>query len=36
LLALQLSESAVEFENEHPVLADFLRRLSDHLSAGGI
>jgi predicted house-cleaning noncanonical NTP pyrophosphatase (MazG superfamily) len=32
----KLTESAVEFENDHPDLADFLRRLSDHLSAGGI
>jgi hypothetical protein len=35
-LGEKFTESAVEFESEHPDLADFLRRLADHLSAGGI
>jgi hypothetical protein len=35
-LGEKLTESAVEFQNDHPDLADFLRRLSDHLAAGGI
>jgi hypothetical protein len=35
-LGEKLTESAVEFENDHPDLADFLRRLSDHLAAGGL
>jgi hypothetical protein len=32
----RFTEEAVEFESEHPELADFLRRLADHLSAGGL
>jgi hypothetical protein len=32
----RLTEDAVEFESDHPELADFLRRLADHLSAGGL
>jgi hypothetical protein len=32
----RFTEEAVEFEGEHPDLADFLRRLADHLAAGGI
>ena len=35
-LGEKLTESAVEFENEHPDLADFIRRLSDSLGAAGI
>jgi hypothetical protein len=35
-LGEKFTEGAVEFENDHPDLADFLRRLADHLSAGGI
>ena len=35
-LGEKLTEGAVEFESDHPELADFLRRLSDHLAAGGI
>ena len=32
----RFTEQAVEFEDDHPDLADFLRRLADHLAAGGI
>jgi hypothetical protein len=32
----RLTEQAVEFEDDHPDLADFIRRLADHLAAGGI
>jgi len=32
----RLTESAVEFEGDHPDLADFLRRLADTLGAAGI
>lgn len=35
-LGERFTEEAVEFESDHPDLADFLRRLADHLSAGGI
>ena len=35
-LGEKFTESAVEFEGDHPELADFLRRLTDVLSAGGI
>jgi hypothetical protein len=35
-LGEKLTEGAVEFESDHPDLADFLRRLADHLAAGGV
>jgi len=35
-LGERFTEEAVEFESEHPDLADFLRRLADYLGAAGI